>query len=100
MSDECWRTVTVERALYLDDGSEKILCDRLPSPVTLVLLNPIGHDLERYCTAIADQAVPFYRSPPNGRMPFSCTSHTANRWQAAWDGACIALGGNPQDFRR
>lgn len=32
-----WITIAVERALYLDEGREKVLCDRLPSPVTLVL---------------------------------------------------------------
>ena len=53
-------------------------------------------DIASRCTAIADQAVPAYR---NGKRSYSCTSHTAKRWQAAWDGACIALGGNPENHR-
>ncbi len=32
-----WITLRVDRALYLDEGREAVLCDRLPSPVTLVL---------------------------------------------------------------
>lgn len=48
------------------------------------------------CTTIADQIMPAYRS---GDRSYSCTGHVAKRWQAAWDGACVALGGNPEDFR-
>jgi len=47
------------------------------------------------CVAIADQAVPAYR---DGRRTYCCTGHIAKQWQAAFDGACIALGGDPQDF--
>jgi hypothetical protein len=36
-----WLTITADRALYLDQGKDAILCDRLPSPVTLVLKNPV-----------------------------------------------------------
>ena len=32
-----WVTLKVERALYVDEGRDIILCDRLPGPVTLVL---------------------------------------------------------------
>jgi hypothetical protein len=32
-----WATIDAETALYVDRGRETILCDRLPSPVTLVL---------------------------------------------------------------
>ena len=32
-----WITIDVERALYVDRGREVILCDRLPSPATLVI---------------------------------------------------------------
>ena len=32
-----WVSVTAERALYADRGRDVILCDRLPSPVELVL---------------------------------------------------------------
>lgn len=56
----------------------------------------ITSDLEQRCTAIADQAVPAYR---NGDRSYDCTGHTAKRWQAAWDGACIALGGNHESFK-
>lgn len=51
--------------------------------------------LDRLCTIIADQAVPAYRS---GKPFYSCTGYIAKRWQAAWHGACIALGGNPADY--
>lgn len=44
--------------------------------------------LERRCVAIADEAVPAYR---HGVRPYSCTGHTAKRWQAAYDAARIAL---------
>lgn len=32
-----WITIECERALYVDRGQATILCDRLPSPVTLVV---------------------------------------------------------------
>ena len=51
--------------------------------------------LEDRCTAIADTVVPAYRSG----AARSCTGHYARQWQAAWDGACIAMGGKPEDFR-
>lgn len=35
--DDGWLTLECERALYVDRGSDLILCDRLPSPVTMVL---------------------------------------------------------------
>lgn len=54
-------------------------------------------DLVQRCTAIADQAVPQYRTPKPGGGYYTCTGIYAKRWKAAWDGACIALGGNPQD---
>lgn len=47
------------------------------------------------CTQIADAVVPTYRGPG----PYSCTGAIAKRWQAAWDGACIALGHSPKDYR-
>ena len=53
-------------------------------------------DLEARCTAIADAAVPKYR---DGKAR-SCTGHYARQWQAAWDGACLALGGKPEESRR
>ena len=37
MSEGVWVTVEAERILYVDDGRELILCDRLPSQGTLVL---------------------------------------------------------------
>lgn len=36
-----WVSYRVERAHYLDEGNAAVLCDRLPSPVTLVLKNPV-----------------------------------------------------------
>ena len=48
------------------------------------------------CTLIADQIVPEYRS---GARSYSCTGRVAKRWQAAWDGACVALGRDPQTYR-
>jgi hypothetical protein len=32
-----WLTIECERALYVDRGRETVLCDRLPSPITLVV---------------------------------------------------------------
>lgn len=57
-----WVMVQAERAHYVDNGREKVLCDRLPSPVTLVLKNPVlsggaflpSADLEGLRTALAD----------------------------------------------
>lgn len=47
------------------------------------------------CTKIADQVVPRYR-----QLPYpSCGGTIATQWQAAWDGACIALGGDPAEYR-
>lgn len=34
---ENWITIDAERALYVDRGVNIILCDRLPSPVTLLV---------------------------------------------------------------
>lgn len=45
------------------------------------------------CTQIADEVVPEYRG---GRSSYSCTGRVAKRWQAAWDGACVALGHDPK----
>ena len=53
--------------------------------------------LRERCTAIADQVEPRYR---NGARSYSCCGQVAKLWQAAWDGACVALGGKPEDFRR
>jgi hypothetical protein len=46
--------------------------------------------IERAALSIADQVVPTYRAP-NARHT-GCSSHTAKRWQAAYDAARIALG--------
>jgi hypothetical protein len=48
------------------------------------------------CTVIADEVVPEYRG---SKRSYSCTGRVAKRWQAAWDGACVALGGNPESYR-
>jgi len=37
MADVRWETIECERALYVSRGKAAILCDRLPSPVTLVV---------------------------------------------------------------
>lgn len=47
--------------------------------------------LDERCTQIADAVVPEYR----GTKSYSCTGVVAKRWQAAWDGACRALGHDP-----
>jgi hypothetical protein len=33
-----WVTIAADRALYADHGRDVILCDRIPTPATLVLL--------------------------------------------------------------
>lgn len=48
------------------------------------------------CTQIADEVVPEYRG---GKHGYSCTGTVAKRWQAAWDGAYIALGRDPKNYR-
>jgi len=48
------------------------------------------------CTQIANTLVPEYLT---GKRDYSCTGSVAKRWQAAWDGACVALGGEPQNYR-
>lgn len=58
-------------------------------------LDRIAPEIERRCTEIADQVVPEYRA---AAMP--CTGFAATKWQAAWDAACIALGGDPAEYRR
>lgn len=65
--------------------------------VTDRMLYPTLEDsiLTGRCSKIADQVVPEYR----GGKPRSCTGHYAKRWQAAWDGACVALGGDPARYR-
>jgi hypothetical protein len=51
--------------------------------------------LEDRCRWIADAVVPGFRKVgPKA----SCSGPTGKRWQAAWDSACIALGGVPSDF--
>lgn len=52
--------------------------------------------LEKRCTLVADTVVPEYRDE---RRSYSCTGSMAKRWQAAWDGACVALGHDPTRFR-
>ncbi len=44
------------------------------------------------CTVIADQVVPEYR---DGKRSYVCGGVVAKRWQAAWDAAYTALGGDP-----
>lgn len=49
------------------------------------------------CTEIADQVEPNFRRWLHDRN--SCVSDTPKRWQAAWDAACIALSGDPAEYR-
>ena len=56
----------------------------------------INDEITARCTQIADAAVPEYR---DGKRSYSCTGRVAKRWQAAWDGACIALGREPKAYR-
>lgn len=37
---DVWVTVTADKALYVDFGRDVVACDRLPSPITLILKNP------------------------------------------------------------
>jgi hypothetical protein len=57
---------------------------------------PMNDEITARCTQIADAVVPEYR---NGKRSYSCTGRVAKRWQAAWDGACIALGRSPDNYR-
>lgn len=47
------------------------------------------------CTAIADRVVPKYRAEG---ARYSCGGVIARAWGAAWNGACLALGGDPADY--
>ena len=47
-------------------------------------------DLDRRCTEIANQVC--------GGPPVKCYGPNARKWQAAWDAACVALGGKPEDI--
>ena len=49
--------------------------------------------LDKRCVEIADTVVPQYRSD---KRSYSCTGGMAKRWQAAFEGACIALGRDPK----
>lgn len=48
--------------------------------------------ISRACVAIADQVEPDFRGKSK-----SCTSQSAKRWQAAYDGAHIAITGKPSE---
>lgn len=52
-------------------------------------------EISERCTLIADKVVPQYRDE---KKSYGCTGVVAKRWQAAWDGTCLALGGDPEDF--
>ncbi|MEG3175862.1 hypothetical protein U1872_06440 [Sphingomonas sp. RB3P16] len=64
------------------------------------MTDPRNGALADRCTEIADQVEPKYRTYDDKlhQPGYSCTGHTAKRWQAAWDGACIALGGDPKEY--
>ena len=57
---------------------------------------PMNDAITVRCTQIADAVVPVYR---DGKRSYSCTGRVAKQWQAAWDGACIALGREPKDYQ-
>lgn len=61
-----------------------------------MVATPLNDGITERCTQIADAVVPEYR----GKRSYSCTGRVAQRWQAAWDGACIALGREPKAYRR
>ncbi|MGN5375849.1 hypothetical protein [Sphingomonas hankookensis] len=61
---------------------------------------PPPSDLGNRCTDIADQVVPEYRDENQRQPGYSCTGVYGKRWQAAWDGACLALGGDPKEIVR
>jgi hypothetical protein len=48
------------------------------------------------CSQFANVIVPEFKG---GNKSYSCTGDVAKRWQAAWDGACMALGHDPRDYR-
>lgn len=56
----------------------------------------MNDEITARCTQIADAVVPEYR---DGKRSYSCTGLVAKRWQAAWDGACIALDREPKVYR-
>jgi hypothetical protein len=57
---------------------------------------PKSDVIVKCCTQIADEVVPEYRG---GKRSYSCTGRVAKRWQAAWDGTCVALGHEPKNYR-
>ena len=57
---------------------------------------PVNDVVTARCTQIADAVVPEYRA---GKRSYTCTGRVAKRWQAAWEGACIALGREPKNYQ-
>jgi len=51
-------------------------------------------EIETRCLLIADKVVPQYRS---GKRGYSCTGGMAKRWGAAFEGALLALGHDPEE---
>jgi hypothetical protein len=51
-------------------------------------------ELNTRCAQIADRLVPQYR---DGGKNYSCHGGVARRWQAAFEGACIAFGHDPKN---
>lgn len=60
------------------------------------MTKPLPKAVGDRCTQIADQVVPKCRT--EGKS-YCCTGVIAKRWQAAWDGACLALGYDPDEAR-
>jgi hypothetical protein len=75
-------------------GGLLLQCVRTGGHVTT--RSPTSNAITKRCTQIADTVVPEYRA---GKRSYSCTGRVAKRWQAAWDGACIALGHAPEEFQ-
>lgn len=53
-------------------------------------------EIYAHATRIADQVEPRFR---HGARSYGCGGHVAKLWGAAWEGACIALGGDPAAYR-
>ncbi|AOR76559.1 hypothetical protein [Novosphingobium resinovorum] len=92
----CDKDTVLRRAPYTKNA-KRCCANTLCSNYNLAVEPAPAKSLVKRCTEIADKVVPKYRNPPKGRS-YSCSSHTAKLWQAAWDGACVALNGNPAEY--
>jgi len=76
------RDILKDVMLILDGRPPTLRQEYTPAPI------------KERCSQIADVVVPTFRCAPGGR----CTRPTAKRWQAAWEGACLAFGHSPKEF--